>query len=60
MLEAVQECVHKGLSLEEFVPFRVIKVGRDDRGFPAVTFRHQFEERIDLFGFEGEVPQLID
>jgi len=60
MLETVQECIYEGLSLEELVPFGVIEVGCDDRRLPAVAFSHQFEERIDLFGFEGEVPQLID
>jgi hypothetical protein len=60
VLETVQECVYKGLSLEEFIPFWIIKIGCDDWGFPAVAFPHKFEESIDLFGFEGEVWESKD
>ena len=60
MFEAVQECVYEGFSLEELVPFGVVQVRGDDRGFSAIAFSHEFEEGIDLFGFEGEIAQLID
>ncbi len=60
VFEAVQECIYEGFSLEEIVPFWVIKICGDERGFSTVAFSHQFEEGVDLFGFEGEIAQFID
>jgi len=60
MFETVQEGVNEGFSLKEVVPFGVIQIGRDDAGFFSITFPHEFKESIDLFRFQGEVPQLVN
>jgi len=60
VLKAVDKSVDHGLSFKQIVPFRVVEIGRDDRGFFAVSFSHQFEEGICLLGFESQVPQLVN
>ena len=60
MFEAVQECIYEGFSLEEVIPIGVVEVGGDDGGFSPIAFSHEFEEGVDLFGFEGEIAQFID
>gem|GEM_PF-2075994 len=60
IFETIQEGVHEGLSLKEVIPFWVVQVRSHDRGFFAISFPHQFKEGIDLFGFEGQIPQFVD
>jgi hypothetical protein len=60
MFQSVQERVYEGFSLEEIIPVGVVEVGGDEGGFSPIAFTHEFEEGIDLFGFEGEVTQFVD
>ncbi len=60
VFETVYEGVYEGFSLEEVVPFGVIQVRGDEGGFSPISFSDQFEEGVDLFGFEGEIAEFID
>ena len=60
VLEAVEQRIDQGFALEQLVPVRIIEIGRDDRRPTAVAHIQQLKEGVDLFGFQGQVAQLID
>lgn len=60
MFQAIEEGIDQRLFLEEIIPFGVIQVRCNDCGFFPVSFPHEFKEGIDLFWFEGQVPEFVD
>jgi len=60
VFETIQEGVNEGFFLEQVVPFRVVEIGCNNCGRFAVTFTHQLEKAVDLFGPEGEIPEFVD
>lgn len=43
-----------------FAPAAEGFVGGDDQGGPCVAGGHELEEQVGRFGFEGDVPDLVD
>ena len=60
MAQPTEERVDEGFIAEKRLPFGVVQVGRDNRGFSAVAFLHQFEKDVRLFGFQIQIPQFVD
>jgi len=58
--ESVEQRIDQGFGSKQLIPFFVDQVVVDDRGLSAVAFSHEFEEGIGLFGFKGEVAQLVN
>ena len=60
VLETVEEGIDQWFTLEESVPVRVDEIGCNQCGSAAVAFIHESKEGVDLFGFEGEIPQFVN
>ena len=60
VLETVEEGIDEGFPLEEGVPVGVDEIRGDHCSRSAVTFVHQSEEGIGLFGFDGQISELIN
>ena len=60
MPEATAEGLDEGFVAEKRLPLGVVQVRRDNRGPAAVAFLHQFEKDVRLFGFEVEIPELVN
>src|SRR4029079_2102742 len=55
-----EQRVDERLVAEEVGPLGVVEIGRDDRRALAITPLHQLEENIRLFGWEIEIPHLVN
>ena len=50
MPNTAQQGIDHRLIAEEAMPLVIDQVGRDNRGVAMITFLHQFEEGVRLFG----------
>ena len=60
VLKAVQQGVDQGLVWKELGPGGEVEIGGDDGRRPPVAAVHQMEEGVGLFGFQGQVPELVN
>jgi len=60
MAQPTEEGFDEGFVAEKGLPFRVVEIRRNNRGLAPVAFLHQLEEDVGLFGFEIEVPELVN
>ncbi len=55
VLQAVEQRIDQGLTLEQLVPVGVVKIGGDKRRAVAVTHIEQLKKGVDLFWLQGQV-----
>ena len=60
MLQAVEQGIDEGFTLELFVPLREVEICRDDGADAVIAPVEQVEEGVGLLGVNAEVAELID